>query len=226
MCPVWALSGARPFARYPLSPAPVAQWTERRPSKPRVGGSNPPRRIAAGSPPRLRRAMMTSRGFSFCRRCRCGERRQSRHSRRLGHRRPRYPELSTVAVAQLVEPLVVVQVVVGSSPISHPRGDCCVPPSEACPFRRRELRGLSFAFLPGFDWESGGRGFDSRLRRSPAEHGGARSWRRCGRWGVGFARGGCLARQARRLGHSVAARAPDGGARREHTRAGRQADAP
>jgi len=43
---------------------------------------------------------------------------------------------------------------------------------------------------------------------------------------VGFARGGCLARQAGRLGHSVAARAPDGGARREHTRAGRQADAP
>ncbi len=32
----------------------------------------------------------------------------------------RYPELSAVAVAQLVEPLVVVQVVVGSSPISHP----------------------------------------------------------------------------------------------------------
>ena len=30
-----------------------------------------------------------------------------------------YPESSAVAVAQLVEPLVVVQVVVGSSPISH-----------------------------------------------------------------------------------------------------------
>src|SRR5689334_3791623 len=27
-------------------PAPVAQWTERRTSNPRVGGSNPPRRIA------------------------------------------------------------------------------------------------------------------------------------------------------------------------------------
>ena len=32
----------------------------------------------------------------------------------------RYPFPRTVAVAQLVEPLVVVQVVVGSSPISHP----------------------------------------------------------------------------------------------------------
>jgi hypothetical protein len=34
--------------------------------------------------------------------------------------RHRYPELSAVAVAQSVEPLVVVQVVVGSSPIRHP----------------------------------------------------------------------------------------------------------
>jgi hypothetical protein len=33
---------------------------------------------------------------------------------------PGYPETSTVAVAQSVEPLVVVQVVVGSSPIRHP----------------------------------------------------------------------------------------------------------
>src|SRR3977135_2670285 len=36
-----------PPPRYPVAPAPVAQWTERRPSKPRVGGSNPPRRIPA-----------------------------------------------------------------------------------------------------------------------------------------------------------------------------------
>src|SRR3954471_4416706 len=39
------LSGPRPLAQCPLSPAPVAQWTERRPSKPRVGGSNTPRRM-------------------------------------------------------------------------------------------------------------------------------------------------------------------------------------
>src|SRR5437660_2046459 len=32
-------------ARYPVFRAPVAQRTERRPSKPLVGGSNPPRRI-------------------------------------------------------------------------------------------------------------------------------------------------------------------------------------
>jgi hypothetical protein len=69
--------------------APVAQWTERRPSKPRVGGSNPPRRIR-----RLSAALLVEA-------------------------RRRYPVSRTVAVAQLVEPLVVVQVVVGSSPIRH-----------------------------------------------------------------------------------------------------------
>jgi DJ-1/PfpI family protein len=44
-----------------------------------------------------------------------------RHSLGGGHElgNGRYPESSAVAVAQLVEPLVVVQVVVGSSPISH-----------------------------------------------------------------------------------------------------------
>ena len=55
---------------------------------------------------------------------RCGERRLSRHSRRsLILDRERQTEAilrsSVVAEAQLVEPLVVVQVVGGSSPISH-----------------------------------------------------------------------------------------------------------
>ena len=35
------------FPEIPFSGAPVAQWTERRPSKPLVGGSNPPGRTAS-----------------------------------------------------------------------------------------------------------------------------------------------------------------------------------
>ena len=35
---------------YPRARAPVAQWTERRTSNPRVGGSNPPGRIALAKP--------------------------------------------------------------------------------------------------------------------------------------------------------------------------------
>ena len=33
---------------------------------------------------------------------------------------PRFPVPETVAVAQLVEPLIVIQVVAGSSPVGHP----------------------------------------------------------------------------------------------------------
>ena len=91
-----------------------------------------------------------------------------------------YPEPSAVAVAQLVEPLVVVQVVVGSSPISHLRlsprgralpglrGDCHVPTLELARSVGVSSEGLSLAFLPGSDRESGCRGADGRLRRSPA----------------------------------------------------------
>jgi hypothetical protein len=67
--------------------------------------------------------MMTSRGFFFCRRAVVA------NAGKAGIRGDWTPAIlisSAVAVAQLVEPLVVVQVVVGSSPISHlrqlPRG--------------------------------------------------------------------------------------------------------
>src|SRR5919108_1821121 len=39
------VSSTQPSRRLPSPHAPVAQWTERRTSNPRVGGSNPPGRI-------------------------------------------------------------------------------------------------------------------------------------------------------------------------------------
>ena len=125
--PAFAMCGvrARPPARYPLFPAPVAQWTERRPSKPRVGGSNPPRRTPAANPAALYAAMMICRGIASCRRAvvaNAGEAGIRGESSAADRERQTEAILSSsaVAVAQLVEPLVVVQVVVGSSPISHP----------------------------------------------------------------------------------------------------------
>ncbi len=110
----------------------------------------------------------------------------------------RYPDPGTVAVAQLVEPLVVVQVVVGSSPISHlpslARADwirpwttlrCCAGPVAQRIERRTSNPCAEVRLLPGplsrvsrFDPRVRGRhGLSPRRRRMSQSKGAARPQR-------------------------------------------------
>src|SRR5947199_4495433 len=75
--------GAQLHRGYTSRPhAPVAQWIERAPPERKVAGSIPARRTPERDPAGLRPAMMISFGSGLSD-IGCGERRLSRHSRRM-----------------------------------------------------------------------------------------------------------------------------------------------